>query len=290
MFRCGCEIIRGAQGGAFAALNPPGLDLISAYTEDAIRHACSHTSPTKRVTNTTRARLMGASNAIAAFTKYAGKVPPQSLNVLVYMALVSKDSDERPWYGQGHAALAQHALGRPGPSTESDIRAVERAVAPLLGDALIVERKAAVRIDGPNTVRYRLNLTGTAHARRKVSDVKGAEDPPRPTKSDPHVRHFPDSRPTVSGTHARHKPWDRGDTRRHEELKEEDNKDLGADVAVVAASEDIDETPIDCPLPVKCPHGLTARRLANGTSSCALCRRAERSAASPNVIPFRRPA
>lgn len=231
---------------------------------------------------------MGASNALAAFIKYAGKVPPQSLNVLVYMALVSKDSDERPWYGQGHAAIAQHALGRPAPSTESDIRAVERAVKPLLGDALTVDRKAAIRIDGPNTVRYRLNLTGTAHARRKVSGVKGVEDPPRPTKSDPHARRKPDSRPTVSGTHARHKPWDRGDTRRHEELEEEEVVGLTADVTAVAR-EAVAEDPID-PLPVRCSHGLTARRLSNGTSSCALCRRADRSVASPNVIPFRRPA
>ncbi len=234
---------------------------------------------------------MGASNALAAFIKYAGRVPPQSLNVLVYMALVSKDSDECPWYGQGHAALAQHALGRSAPSTESDIRAVERAVAPLLGDALIVERKATIRIDGPNTVRYRLNLAGTAHARRKVSGVKAPKDPPRPTKSDPHARRKTESRPTVSGTHARHKPWDRGDTRRHEELQEEEVVDLTAEVAVARATEDIDneQPPID-PLPTKCVHGLTARRLPNGTSSCALCRRADRSAASPNVIPFRRPA
>ncbi len=231
---------------------------------------------------------MGASNALAAFVKYAGKVPPKSLNVLVYMALVSKDTDERPWYGQGHAALAVHALGRPGPSTEGDIRAVERAVAPLLGDALIVDRKAAVRIDGPNTVRYRLNLTGTAHVRQKVSDVKDAQDPPRPTESDPHARHFSESRPTLSGTHARQKLSDRGDTRRHEELEEEENKDLRTDVTAVAR-EAVAEDPIDS-LPVKCSHGLTARRLPNGTLSCALCRRDERAAASPNVIPFRRPA
>ncbi len=236
---------------------------------------------------------MGASNALAAFLKYAGKVPPQSLNVLLYMALVSKDADDRPWYGAGHEALAQHALGRPAPSTSADLRAVERAVSPLLEDALIVDRRAAVRIDGPNTVRYRLNLTGEAHARRKVSGVKEVEDPPRPTESDAHARHFPDSRPTVSGTHARHKPSDRGDTRRHEELREEKNEDLRTDLALWAPTPRIEEPEFD-PLPRRCDHGLTVWRTGLGESSCALCRRDARRARliaeAPNVVQLRRNA
>ena len=66
------------------------------------------------------------------------------------------------------------------------------------------------------------------------------------------------------------------------------DNDLRTDVTAVAR-EAVAEDPIDS-LPVKCSHGLTARRLPNGTLSCALCRRDERTAASPNVIPFRRPA
>lgn len=66
------------------------------------------------------------------------------------------------------------------------------------------------------------------------------------------------------------------------------DNDLRTDVTAVAR-EAVAEDPIDS-LPVKCSHGLAARRLPNGTSSCALCRRADQSAASPNVIPFRRPA
>lgn len=234
--------------------------------------------------------VVGASNALAAFVKYAGKVPPQSMVVLLYMAVVSKDSDKHPWYGQGHEALAQHALGRPGPTTGADLRAVERAVEPLLGDALIVDRRAAIRIDGPNTVRYRLNLMGDAHARRKTSGVKAVEDPPRPTESDPHARRFSTSRPTVSGTHARRKPSDIGDTRRHEEKEEEEVVGSTTDLAFVAAKPPIDE-PKFPPLPSKCPHGLAARRLASGESSCALCRHtAQVLADAPNVIPFRRDA
>lgn len=45
------------------------------------------------------------------------------------------------------------------------------------------------------------------------------------------------------------------------------------------------------PLPSRCVHGLAARRLTNGTSSCALCRReAHLVEAAPNVIPIRRNA
>lgn len=233
---------------------------------------------------------MGASNALAAYVKYAGKVPPQSLTVLVYMALVSKDADAHPWYGQGHEALAQHALGRPAPTTPTDLRAVERAVGPLLGDALVVDRRAAIRIDGPNTVRYRLNLLGDAHARRNVSDVNSVEDPPRPTESVPHARRFPVSRPTVSGTDARRKPSDRGDTRRHEELREEKDMGVRTDVTVARANGRIDEPESD-PLQLRCPHGLVQWLTANNESSCALCRRdARRQATQPNVIPFRRDA
>lgn len=117
---------------------------------------------------------MGASNVAAAFARYAGQVPPTSLVCLLYMANVSLDRDETPWFGQGHAALAEHALGRPTPITKSDLRAVERAITPLLAaKALVVDRRAAIRIDGPNTVRYRLQLGGDLHSRRKPSDVEG---------------------------------------------------------------------------------------------------------------------
>jgi len=41
-------------------------------------------------------------------------------------------------------------------------------------------------------------------------------------------------------------------------------------------------------LPPRCPHGLAARWLPNGTSSCALCRHEARVVeAAPNVIPLR---
>jgi hypothetical protein len=102
---------------------------------------------------------MGARNAMAAYTKFASLVPLPSLVCLVYMALISMDSDDHPWFGKGHEALAEHALGRPLPITESDLRAVRRAVAPLVAaKAIVVDRRGAVRIDGANTIRYRLQL------------------------------------------------------------------------------------------------------------------------------------
>src|SRR4051812_14821525 len=75
--------------------------------------------------------LVGASNALAAFHRWAGKIPGTSMQVLTYMALVSKDKDDWPWYGQGQESLAQFALGRDNPG-RADVRAVSRAMQPLL--------------------------------------------------------------------------------------------------------------------------------------------------------------
>lgn len=128
---------------------------------------------------------MGARNVAAAFHRWAGRVPPLSMNILLYMAVVSKDNDERPWFTLGHAALAVHAMGRENPD-ETDLRAVRRAMTPLLdAGALTVDRKPAARATGKTTARYRLNLDSEAtdwapdeppeeapedHGRRTVSD------------------------------------------------------------------------------------------------------------------------
>ena len=66
---------------------------------------------------------MGASNVHAAYARYAGKVPATSMQLLAFMAVVSKDDDAQPWYGQGHEALAVHARAtasvRPEPRWEA---------------------------------------------------------------------------------------------------------------------------------------------------------------------------
>lgn len=137
---------------------------------------------------------MGAANALAAYATWGGKVPPLSLNLLVYMALRSKDDDEKPWFGRGHLHLAEHALRRPTPIERADIKAVERAVAPLLkAGAISVERRAAVRAEGPSTVRYRLRLDIP-----RISGDVNAEDRPRPPEFVPDIPRISGSRPPES--------------------------------------------------------------------------------------------
>ncbi|WP_157630363.1 hypothetical protein [Kribbella catacumbae] len=81
------------------------------------------------------------------------------MQILGYMATVSKDADKEPWYGQGHEAIAQFALGRREPITDSDLKAVQRALKPLFeAKAIALERRGAFRRNAPSTARYGLNL------------------------------------------------------------------------------------------------------------------------------------
>jgi hypothetical protein len=146
---------------------------------------------------------MGGANVAAAYQIYAGKVPATSMQVLLYMALVSKDADPHPWFSKGREALAQLALGRPAPFDRADARAVERAVEPLLAiGAIETDRRASVRRDGSSTARYRLNLD-PAHAPRKAVGVKGDRDPHRPTET---VTHAPRKAVGVKGDRDPHRP------------------------------------------------------------------------------------
>lgn len=102
---------------------------------------------------------MGATNVLRAYLAFAGKIPPLSMQVLAYMAAVSRDVDEEPWYSQGQEALAEFALGRERPIERADIAAVERALKPLFDEkAITTDRPSARRRDGPWTARYRLHL------------------------------------------------------------------------------------------------------------------------------------
>lgn len=147
---------------------------------------------------------MGARNALLAYTKYASRVPPLPMQCLVYMAIISKDSDEAPWYGQGHAALAQHALGRQTPIGRGDVRAVERAIAPPLDvGAITTDRRAAPRGSGPRTVRYRLNLRLSPPA----EDVHRNPVDERPPDSDQDVHRNPSNRPPENGRASHGNRW-----------------------------------------------------------------------------------
>lgn len=135
---------------------------------------------------------MGASNALAAYALYAGKVPSTSLTALVYMALVSKDSDTEPWWSQGHAMLAIHCLGRePFAETGDDERdrkaarsaaaAVERAVRPLFAaGAITVARHSSGHPGRTVHVRYRLWLVKPAPDELRSRLYRSGPDDPDP--------------------------------------------------------------------------------------------------------------
>lgn len=227
---------------------------------------------------------MGASNAMAAYVRYAGKVPALSMQVLAYMALVSRDADDRPWYGEGHHALAEHAMGRAKPN-ESDLRAVRRAVTPLIeAGALTVDRRGAVRADGPSTVRYRLHLK-IGDIGRKPSGVEPSlfdeEDPPHRTESGPDVGQIWSSHRTKSGgtQDGKRPPKEPRGTKRSDKTEEESD-DLRTAVTV-AREDSTAPTPESSPQrshpqprPARCSHGLSAGLRIDGSPICAFCRRA----------------
>ncbi|WP_431895818.1 hypothetical protein [Micromonospora haikouensis] len=201
---------------------------------------------------------MGASNVLAAYALYAGKVPATSMQLLAYMAAVSKDDDARPWFGRGHYALAEFALGRgkTGPITRADIKAVERAIGPLAAEgAISTDRKASVRRDGAHTVRYRLHLT-TPHAPRKTGDDTESQDPPRPPENGHHVPRNSSPRPpetVLTSPENRVTEEPGGDTR--SEKTQEEEIAVRTDLAVARARE-ADANPDSTPDPPSPPTHL----------------------------------
>lgn len=103
--------------------------------------------------------MMGARNAVRAYALYASEVPATSMLILAYMAVVSKDGDYSPWFSMGHDALARMALGRPEPITDTDRKAVQRAIRHLTEvKAITIDRPPAKRKGEPSTTAYRLHL------------------------------------------------------------------------------------------------------------------------------------
>jgi len=164
------------------------------------------------------------------------------MQLLAYMAAVSKDGDDDPWYGQGHAALAEHALGRRAPITRADIKAVERAIAPLAErGAITTIRRASVRRDGPHTVRYRLNLVtpvipqkpgdGDIDEPRVDNRVQGQQRPPETV---PDVPRNPSPRPPKSVPTS---PGNRGTEEKedHEEREKEEELTVRTNLTVPRA-------------------------------------------------------
>lgn len=110
---------------------------------------------------------MGAGNVKAVYGRW-GHLPHQPFRVLAFMALTALDDASPPSYWGGHRTLATAALGRglSTPLTESDYRAVRRAVAEL-------ERVGVVTVAKPSSpgrnASYLLNLVPTPDAQRPVN-------------------------------------------------------------------------------------------------------------------------
>lgn len=231
--------------------------------------------------------LMGGGNVALAYQLYAGKVPATSMQVLVYMALVSKDADSNPWFSKGREALAVHALGRPAPFGRADARAVERAVEPLLGiGAIETDRRASVRRDGSSTARYRLRLN-PADAPRKSWAVKGGKDPHRPTESAPHAPRKSSSRPTESVLTPHE---NRGAEEKEESSRSESEEEMGSSTT---ASHPLRATAL--PTPKNCPdHLISLKPRTDGLDPCPFCRRGvppfEPTLATVTSLDSRRPA
>ena len=106
---------------------------------------------------------MGSANALAAYRVYAGNVSSTAMKVLAYMALVSLDHASEPSYWEGHEMLAIRCFGASEPVTDSDLRAVRRAITPLLeAGAITTIRHASGHRGRIITARYRLWITEPA--------------------------------------------------------------------------------------------------------------------------------
>jgi hypothetical protein len=121
---------------------------------------------------------VGASNALAAFRLYAGKIPPTALNVLTYMALVALDRDDEPRFWLGHEALAVHCLGRDEASIDdSDLRAVRRAITLLFEvRAITVAQHSSGRGEKGGRATYRLWLVAPAPDEKRPADSPALVD------------------------------------------------------------------------------------------------------------------
>lgn len=220
---------------------------------------------------------MGASNALAAFRRWAGKVPASSMMLLTYMALISKDKDDWPWYGQGQESLAEFALGRENPD-RADVRAVSRAMQPLLdAGAVTVDRASAARADGNTTARYRLNISDRADAeRRKWEETcdgkrrtsKPDQDPQRTTKSGNDVRRKVARRTTVSdATYDGNRR-----TKEEEEEEERENRGIGVDLPTTSRpprANEPSEPPSENVLPFERPPPRQGRLAAENLAGAA---------------------
>lgn len=196
---------------------------------------------------------MGGSNVIDAYRRWAGKVPPLSMAVLAYMAAVSVDDHAEPWFGLGHKALAEFALGRPQPIAEDepgdpvDLRAVRRAITPLLEvGAVYVMRRASPNRATHKTVRYGLNVG--LYAARSPAGHRTESDRVIGRNSVEHRTEFGRLQDELRPTE---------EYEEDEELQEEEVVDLSPDLTDPRACDHGMPAHVRCPL---CARGIAAER------------------------------
>jgi hypothetical protein len=195
---------------------------------------------------------VGASNALSAFRLYAAKVPPTALNVLVFMALVAMDRDDPPRYWLGHEALAVHCLGRDEASiTDSDLRAVRRAITPLFeAGAITVARHSSGNARKHTTVEYQLHLVTPASDEKRPVDNRPAPDGNRPSADGVIGRNAAEHR-TKSGSAPDGNRPAKEDEEEQEREKPEEYPPLSSDSAPVRAREASDGSGKTAPARVK---------------------------------------
>ena len=125
---------------------------------------------------------MGASNVIRVYAAYGADKGDHALRVFVYMALIAMDGDAEPWFGLGHEALSELALGRKVPDKDEDpaeheaaLRSVRRAITELQAKGAIrTSERARFGSQRAQNARYRLYLDKPC--------PEGEQPPPREWK------------------------------------------------------------------------------------------------------------
>ena len=120
---------------------------------------------------------MGAANVVKAYHSWRQHLDDRAFCLLIYMALIARDRDAEPWFGQGHAALAELALGMTVPPADKPkerdavLRKVRRQITPLLAAGAICTRKRP-RYGKylKSQVMYRIHLDGPCDCPPQVTE------------------------------------------------------------------------------------------------------------------------
>lgn len=125
---------------------------------------------------------MGASNALRVYSTWGATLGDRAVRVLTYMAIVARDNDAEPWFGLGHEALAEMALGiKP---DDAGLRAVRRAITELHKAGAITTAKRPS--NQGRHVQYRLWLSGPSpDGKRPITPVDNCPAEPVDNHSSP---------------------------------------------------------------------------------------------------------